>query len=248
MLRKVDGLFLVFVAIALVFILVASKTSFHWAKDMRNTSTSFSSGSTWVSNGEPNTASRFAIVALPAAGRERHMQKAVVEELRKELAKRSLTYSVDEASYSWSSRRPNVKVCADRDEALAFHPDTVICVGCKKWQYSIWPFSKSYTGKVSVRGVDPTSNGNWFAGPGSDTKDFPFSMAGLSARKNRFLSYSFDAGVNIEGKMTGLFSASHLTSSIAKSIAEKTAETIEEGVKERIEELIEDRKEEAESS
>jgi hypothetical protein len=232
------------IVVAILFLIVLVRPSFHWAKDEASTETSSGFGCSTGNNAHPYTYSRFVIVVPETNGRARDMQARVADELKSELTNRGLAYTIIEAGHGWSIKSPEVFVCSSREDALQRNPDFLIFVRCKKWQFSFLPFIKSYSADVEIRGGDPSY---WqqvaaVSMPGEKDPDARFVSGWPQPKTKRFLTYNFNAHVTTDGKMQGIFSASYLTSSVAKSIAKTAADNLEKQVKQEVDKFMSDKR------
>jgi hypothetical protein len=248
---------LIVAAVLLVaIVLLKPNASLHLVKDEANTITSSGYTASSQSDGDPDTCSRFVIVLPEARGRARDMQDRVARELKSALAEKYLAYTVPPKPFppnsrsqirgDSSSRIPEVFVCSSKEEALRQKPDMLVFVRCSKWQCSFWPFVKSYSAEVDVKGGEPSYwHDKAASSPGEERENATFVSGWPQQNRKRFLTYSFNVHVMKDGKMRGLFTGGYLASSIAQSVAKTVADTMEKQLREQVQDYVSEKRKKA---
>lgn len=208
---------LIVIAVVLVGLLLLVRPSFHLTTQSVSNNANYSCMTS--GNPSPSFCRRIAIVSPSDKAGNRHLQAAVVRRLKERLTDEefvpaNLKWGRDMTSFQ--SVRPTVSTHTSVKAAVASRPDFVIIIKAPKWDYSMFPFSRTWDATVSWEGKQ-------------------------TARYIRSVIMGDEANVEMDGKLeihgqtAGLFSTAYITG----SAGDKAAESIVGRLKEEVEDLTE---------
>lgn len=210
------------IAAVVVLLLILTHASFHWTREESSETSIYTSSNHSPSGDRLRTPAKIAIIT-PPAWQGAALQRIIAEKLRDDLEKKLTVYDVRRGAHGWSGNSPKVTIFSSKAEAEKAKTDFWVTVTPKEWSYSWWPLSRSYTAKVAIDCAPPGMS---------------ILRASWTDANSQFGALCMGLEYEQQGKITGIFSTSYLTSKVAESMAKSAAEQLQKASAELFDEFM----------